>query len=87
METTTVNKALEYQRAVEWVKNGNPCIYQHGFTWKGAKQYVITQEEAERRLSENKQWQFGIGFYELRWTKFDGQEVLCFNQYSENDLL
>lgn len=74
------------EAAMAWIKSGNPCTYQYGFSYKGAQQRPISNEEAKKKLSEEKGWDFGMGFYELRWAKLDGQEVLCFNEYSLRDM-
>lgn len=71
------------KKAEEWVNNGKPCIYRHGLAWKGARAREITKEEALELLP---QYSFGMGFYALSFIKHDGQEVLEFNELSENDL-
>lgn len=71
--------------AKQWVKDRKPCTYQFGFTYKGAEQRPITNEEA-KKLIEQDCWKFCMGFYELRWDKYNGQDVLCFNEFHENDL-
>ena len=43
----------------------------------------ITQEKASELLPK---YSFGMGFYELSFTKHNGQEVLEFNELSANDL-
>ena len=74
------NSELKKQ-AEEWVKSGKPCIYRYGWAYKGARE--ITTEKAQALLP---QYSFGMGFYELSFTKHNGQEVLQFNELSENDL-
>ena len=76
------NSELKKQ-AEEWVKSGKPCIYRYGWAYKGAGAREITTEKAQALLP---QYSFGTGFYELSFTKHNGQEVLQFNELSENDL-
>ena len=76
------NSELKKQ-AEEWVKSGKPCIYRYGWAYKGAGAREITTEKAQVLLP---QYSFGMGFYELSFTKHNGQEVLQFNELSENDL-
>ena len=76
------NSELKKQ-AEEWVKSGKPCIYSYGWAYKGAGAREITTEKAQALLPQNS---FGMGFYELSFTKHNGQEVLQFNGLSENDL-
>lgn len=71
------------EQAEEWVKSGKPCIYRYGWAYKGAGAREITTEKAQALLP---QYSFGVGFYELSFTKHNGQEVLQFNELSENDL-
>lgn len=77
-------KTKEAARA--WVEEGKPCTYQYGFTFKGAQQRPISNDEAMQKLTDNRMWGFGMGFYELRWTRHEGQDVLCFNEYSLGDM-
>lgn len=72
--------------ALQWVNDGKPCIYRYGFAWKGACHRSITTEKA-KELIARPCWSFGMGFYELCWERHDNEQVLCFNEYSENDLL
>lgn len=76
------NEDLKKQ-AEEWVKSGKPCIYRYGWAYRGARAREITQEKASELLPK---YSFGMGFYELSFTKHDGQEVLEFNELSANDL-
>ncbi len=71
------------QKAEEWVNNGKPCIYRHGLAWKGAGAKVITNERARKLLPA---YSFGMGFYSLSFMQYNNQEVLEFNELSENDL-
>nr|UWI11226.1 MAG: hypothetical protein [Bacteriophage sp.] len=76
------NSELKKQ-AEEWVKSGKPCIYRYGWAYKGAGAREITTEKALELLP---QYSFGVGFYELSFRKHNGQDVLEFNELSENDL-
>jgi hypothetical protein len=78
-----MNKNELRKKAEDWVYNGKPCIYRHGWAWKGARARLISQKEAARLLPK---YSFGMGFYELSFTKHDGQDVLEFNELSENDM-
>ena len=86
MKTTTQKQNETKEAARVWVDAGKPCTYQYGFSYKGAEQRPISNEEATQMLSEESGWNFGIGYYELRWTEFNGQNVLCFNEYSIYDM-
>lgn len=74
------------ESALQWVKDGKPCIYVYGWRWKGAQERYVSQEEAQRMLDEQPQWSFGKGFYELSFIKYDGRTVLEFNELSLNDM-
>ena len=69
--------------AKEWIEAGKPCIYRSGWGWKGAGGRMITKEKALELLPK---YSFGKGFYELSWSKFNGETVLEFNELSENDM-
>ena len=69
--------------AQKWVEEGKPCIYRHGWGWKGAGARTISKEEALKLLPKYK---FGMGFYELDFIKIDGVDTLEFNELSENDM-
>lgn len=73
--------------AMQWVNDGKPCTYRHGFAWKGAKQKPITVERAKELISE-KDWDFQNGpcSRELNWERYEGQDVLNFTQYGMNDM-
>lgn len=81
----TLNQPKTKEAARAWVDAGKPCTYQYGFSYRGARQRPITNEEAKERIAK-KCWSFGMGFYVLDWRNYEGQDVLCFNEYSENDL-
>lgn len=74
------------ESALQWVKDGKPCIYRRGLAWKGAKARVITNDEAMKLLQTERGWNLGVGFYELSWTTHNGEQCLEFNELSENDL-
>jgi len=69
--------------AEEWVAQGKPCVYRYGWGWKGAGARHITTEQAKKMLPK---YSFGKGFYELSWVKINGEDVLQFNELSENDM-
>lgn len=71
-------------KAENWVKDGKPCVYRYGWAWRGASARKITKEEALKMLPK---YSFGMGFYELSFTKHDGEDVLEFNELSENDMM
>ena len=79
METT---KTKEFAR--QWIEAGKPCVYRYGWRWKGACARPITKEKALELLPK---YGFGMGFYELGFIKIDGNDVLEFNELSENDML
>lgn len=81
----TQNQPKTKEAARVWVEAGKPCTYQYGFSFKGARQRPITTDDARNRLDSGS-WSFGMGFYELRWTQNEGQDVLCFNEYSVSDM-
>ena len=72
-----INNKKEVMAAI---KDGVPCFYQYGFTFRGAVKKPISKEKALELLPK---YSTGIGFYELRTDK-DGN--IIFNEYSENDL-
>lgn len=69
--------------AKEWIEDGRPCVYRYGWGWKGATARPITKEKALNLLPK---YSFGIGFYELDFIRFDGKDVLEFNELSLNDM-
>ena len=72
------------QVATEWVENGGKCASRYGFAYRGALARPITAEKAKELLPS---YSFGMGFYELMWSTLNGEKVLMFNEYSENDML
>ena len=71
------------ENAKAWIEAGKPCIYRYGWAYKGASAKRISTEEALDLLPK---YSFGIGFYELGWMMHEGEEVLEFNELSENDM-
>lgn len=69
--------------AQKWVEQGNPCVYRHGWAYRGAGARTISKEEATKLLPK---YSFGIGFYELDFIKIDGVDTLEFNELSANDM-
>lgn len=68
----------------KWIEVNRPCTFIYGFAYKGAKARLITKEEA---LEKIKKHSFGVGYYSMEWTVFDGMAVLQFSEYSESDML
>lgn len=79
MEKTKETKEF----AQQWIEDGNPCIYRYGWGWKGAGGKTLTKERALELLPR---YSFGKGFYELSFIREGGQDVLEFNELSENDM-
>lgn len=85
------------EAARQWIEDGKPCRYRYGLAYRGASSRPLTKEEALKLLPR---YSFGMGFYELSFcqdrkvtfspgcvsTEPYGDEVLMFNEYSENDL-
>lgn len=80
MNTTGIET---FEGAKEWIESGKPCIYRYGWGWKGAGFRRLTKEEALNKFPD---YSFGKGFYELSYIIIDGEEVLEFNELSENDM-
>lgn len=78
-----MNKNELRKKAEDWINNGNPCIYRYGWAYRGASAREITKEKALELLPK---YSFGMGFYELSFTKYNGKDVLEFNELSENDM-
>lgn len=74
------------QAALDWVNSGKLCTYRYGLAYRGAGARKISKEEALEKLNNEKDWNFGMGFYELRWSKYEGEPCLEFNELHENDL-
>lgn len=78
--------------ALAWIKEGKPCIYRHGWAYRGAYARRLTQEQALELLPK---YDFGMGFYEIDFHEqsYTDKEhgllydaVLEFNELGENDL-
>ena len=72
-----------YSQSEIAAKFGKPCTFTYGLAYRGAGQERITKEEAEEKLKHHS---FGIGFYTIFWRQFEGEDVLNFTEYGENDL-
>lgn len=68
----------------KWIEADRPCTFIYGFAYKGAKATLITKEEALKKIKTHS---FGIGYYSMEWTVFDGMAVLQFSEYSESDMM
>ena len=71
------------ENAKAWIEAGKPCVYRYGWGWKGAGARHLTKERALELLPK---YSFGKGFYELSFININGEEVLEFNELSENDM-
>lgn len=69
--------------AERWVIEGRPCIYRHGWAYRGASARPISQEKAMELLPK---YNFGMGFYELKFTETKDGTVLEFNELSALDM-
>lgn len=76
-----VKKTKEFCK--KWIEDGNPCIYRHGWAYRGAGYRYIAKEKALELLPK---YSFGMSYYELSFIKEDGKTVLEFNELSESDL-
>lgn len=84
---TTLNEVKSWTKddiLHKWIEADRPCTFIYGFEYKGAKARLITKEEA---LEKIKTHSFGIGYYSMEWTVFDGMAVLQFSEYSESDMM
>lgn len=72
------------EQARQFIENGGKCQYRYGYAWKGASAHLISKEEALELLPK---YGFGKGFYELDWLEKNGERILEFNEFSENDML
>lgn len=66
------------------IELGMPCIYRHGWSYRGAIAQDISKERALKLLP---QYSYGMGFYILNYSIKDGIPKLEFNELGENDLL
>ena len=89
--TTDVNITLEEVKSWtkedilhKWIEANRPCTFIYGFSYKGAKARLITKEEALKKIKKHS---FGIGYYSMEWTVFNGMAVLQFAEYSESDMM
>lgn len=87
------------EAARQWIESGKPCRYRYGFGYRGAGSRALTKEEALKLLPK---YSFGMGFYSLSFqrdtrvvpsgssnctiTEPYGEEVLMFNELSDNDM-
>lgn len=71
------------ESALEWINEGKPCMYRYGLAYRGARTQPISKEKALELLPS---YSFGMGFYELRFTSYEGIDILLFNEFSANDL-
>lgn len=69
--------------AKQWVEDGKPCTFTFGLAYRGAGQERIATDRAHELLKHH---HFGIGFYTLFWREYNGEVVLNFTEYGENDL-
>ena len=69
--------------AKQWIEEDKPCVYRHGWGYRGAGARPISKEKA---LSLLPKYSFDMGFYELDFIKIDGVDTLEFNELSENDV-
>lgn len=76
-----MEKTKEFAKS--WIESGKPCMYRYGYGWKGVSMRSITNSKALELLPK---YSFGMGFYEISFTKYNGEDVLLFNEYSENDM-
>jgi len=67
----------------DWIENDMPCVYRHGWGYRGAGARTITKEQAKQMRP---MYHFGKGFYELSWLEIEGKKYLEFNELSENDM-
>lgn len=78
------NSPETMEAARKWVAEGKPCTFTYGLAYRGAGQGRISQAEAEEKIQRHR---WGMGFYTLFWREFEGEQVLNFTEYGENDLL
>lgn len=77
------NSPETMEAARKWVAEGKPCTFTYGLAYRGAGQGRISQTEAEEKIQRHR---WGMGFYTLFWREFEGEQVLNFTEYGENDL-
>lgn len=69
--------------ARRWIEAGKKCVYRYGWKYRGAGCREITKEKA---LELFPKYDFGKGFWSLSWITEKGENVLEFNELSENDM-
>lgn len=72
------------EAAIKYINENKLCYYRYGL-WSDAF-LSITKEQALQKLKEEIGWDFGMGFYELKWEDKEGEEVLLFNELKDSDL-
>lgn len=78
------------EQARQWIKEGNPCMYRMGYSYRGATARPVNTEKAEELLEKHKNdWMLNgeMGFYDLHFEDTEKGKVLMFQEYSLNDLL
>jgi hypothetical protein len=74
------------EAALQWINEGKPCRYRCGYAYRGAWLRPLTNEKALEMLPKYN-FTDGPAFYELLWSTDDnGEVILIFNEYTENDL-
>ena len=69
--------------AQKWIEDGRPCQMIYGLEYRGARPVFISKEAALALLPI---YRFGMGFHELSFVRRNGEYILRFSEYSENDL-
>jgi hypothetical protein len=77
-----IHETKEFAR--QWIAENRPCIYRHGWAYRGALARQLTQQQAMKLLP---QYSFGMGFNMISCREYKGRTVLEFNELGENDLL
>ena len=86
--------------AKQWIEEGKPCMYRCGFGYRGATGRHITKEEAlkllpnysfgtgfyELSFEKNRVVDHELSGPNCTVTHVEGDTVLMFNEYSENDM-
>lgn len=94
----TTKETKEFAR--EWIESGRPCRYRYGFGFRGAASKPITKERALELLPKYSFGMgfYSLSFCRDRRrvesqcgpncvvTEAYGEEVLMFNELSENDM-
>ena len=88
------------EAAREWIEAGKPCRYRYGFGYRGASSRPITKEEAlellpkysfgigfyELSFCRDTVVDHEASGPNCTVTRTEGDIVLMFNEYSENDM-